>query len=397
MSLKKDGIMYVKACVIANGIPDKNDDVLNKKEIKQIYSNSLKIRCDVNHDFVEREGVDILETTITNSDEFIKDVTIPAGSWMVIIRILDKDIQELILNGELNGVSITAVPDVAEHHSLAGGTMTYKDVKNFDKINPLFISLVGMPCNNLPWEVMNHVQYISKSYVEDENILDDDKIVLSTENFVGILKQLVPTKRKPTQAELTEPVAGNSEDKIEGDVDNMVDTTTPNDNGNDDLQKVLAGIIERLDKLEQASVKPEEKPAEPVEAIEKAEPVQDLEPQFAKLESDLKTYIKDLLDSYVKSGETDASEKAKPKQDEKEKPAESKPTDEEATSEKASTEENGNVSASSEKKPEEEEKPTIKKGVHSQKVEFIQKGNEGTKIKSFAEMTGRDPVTFRKL
>ena len=391
MSLKKDGIMYVKACVIANGIPDSNNDVLNKKEIKQIYSNSLKIRCDVNHDFVEREGVDILETTITNSDESIKDVLIPAGSWMVIIRILDKDIQELILDGELNGVSITAVPDVAENRSLAGGTMTYKDVKNFDRINPLFISLVGMPCNNLPWEVMNHVQYISKSYVEDENISNEDKIVLSTENFVGILKQLVPTKRKPTQAELTEPATvGDSGDKTKGDVDNMVDTTTLNNNGNDDLQKVLANILERLDKLEQGSGNE----VKPVEAIEKAEPVQDLEPQFAKLEADLKTYIKDLLDSYI-SGDKDGSNK--PESEGEAKQAGAQAQGEETTSAKSPAKEGGDVPAGSDKKPEDEEKSAIKKGVHSQKVEFIKKGEDGFKIQSFAEMTGRDPVTFRKL
>ena len=63
MTSKKDS-MYIKACVIANGLQDKQNDIISKKDIKRVFTNSLDVGFDINHDNIRKREYIVLKTIL---------------------------------------------------------------------------------------------------------------------------------------------------------------------------------------------------------------------------------------------------------------------------------------------------------------------------------------------
>lgn len=188
--------LYIKACVIANGLQDQQGDVITKQDIKRIFTNSLDVGFDIDHDNIRQEGVYGLEQYISKSVEMLGNKRVPAGSWMTVIRVDNPNVQEMIRKHEINGVSITAYPEkgtiVKRSHPKV---VLYKDVQEKDKIHPKEISLVKKPSNLLPLEVMEYTDYISKSIKENTymNETENEQISKSTtDKILDILQQLLP-------------------------------------------------------------------------------------------------------------------------------------------------------------------------------------------------------------
>lgn len=200
--------LYIKACVIANGLQDQQGDVITKKDIKRIFTNSLDVGFDIDHDNIRQDGVYGLEQYISKSDEMLGNNRIPAGSWMTVIRVDNPNIQEMIKKHEINGVSITAYPEkgavIKRSHPKV---VLYKDVQEKDRIHPKEISLVKKPSNLLPLEVMEYTDYISKSIKENTymNETENEKISKSTtDRILDILQQLLP---QHVQKEEVDPIS----------------------------------------------------------------------------------------------------------------------------------------------------------------------------------------------
>lgn len=172
MTGNKDS-MYVKACVVANGVRDLQGDVITKKDIKKIFTNSIDVGFDIGHDNIRQTGIYSLENYISKEEEQLGDNIVPSGSWMTVLRIDNDEIQEKIKKHEINGVSITAYPEhdaeITKHGN--GRPLLYKDIVAKDQLHPREISLVGRPANNLPLDVMDYNTYLSKSVnFEDETM-----------------------------------------------------------------------------------------------------------------------------------------------------------------------------------------------------------------------------------
>ena len=221
MTKQKDSL-YVKACVIANGIQDQQGDVITKKDIKQIFTNSLDVGFDINHDNIRQDGIYSLEQYISKSDEQLGDHIVPAGSWMTVLRVDNPDVQSMIKKHELRGVSITAYPEKGSVIKRSNPkVILYKDIQEKDRIHPKEISLVERPSNMLPLEIMEYDDYISKSVKENNymtNETEDEKIMKqSTINkLVDILQQvLTPSVQKGDEAPVEATINAEPEETTE--------------------------------------------------------------------------------------------------------------------------------------------------------------------------------------
>ena len=333
--LCKQKALYVKCCIIANGITDSQGDTLYAEDIKKIFTSfNNQDNFEVYHNDIPIQEVSLLENYISTADETIGTAVVPSGSWNAVIRVDNPEIQEALLTGEFKGVSLNnriAEPCKAN----LTGQVRYQDIADAECIIPLLISFVEAGANGYGLHVMDYNAYIKKS--KDIVIKKNGAKIMDFKEFIDGLKSLIK------QAEDTpeeEPAVEKEDDETKKEDEEPV------------VEKAEEETTEEEATDEEAEIKKEDKAEEEVADEEEEAEIEkedsDLEARVAKLEEQIAELLKE---------DTDA-----------ENPD---PTVE----------------------PEDEDTPKITK---SEKVVITNESEHVTQT-NYYEMTGRDPVTGKKL
>ena len=340
--LCKQKALYVKCCIIQNGVPDFHDDVLNSEDIKKIFTTfNNQSSFEIYHNEIPITEVSLLDNYISTSDEVIAETTVPAGSWNAVIRVDNPTIKEHLLNNDFGGVSLNNRVQTSCSTGLAGD-ITYADLRDAECVIPVYISFVEAPANNVGLHIMDYNVYIRKSKQiggkENMSLLEDLKALVSKAEA-----QVETTEAEPVEVEKSETVEDAEVVEIEKE----------------------APAEEEEEKQEEAEAETEEKKEEEeAEEIEKAETEEEataeeetvvelgVEDEIALLKEEIAN-IKAQLEALI----------------------EVNPIDEEVTSADVNSDE-----------------PIITK---SAKIEVVEK--QSANVKNFYEMTNRDPLTGKKI
>lgn len=356
--LNKQNALYVKACVIVNGVQDLNGDTLGSMDIKRIFSSyNNQDSFELHHNNIPIDEVSLLENYISTNEEVIAGTTIPKGSWNAVIRVDNPEIQQMLKNGDFGGVSLfnRVKPRCAMGLK---GEINYSDLKSAECVIPLFISFVKEPANDVGLEILNYDVYIKKSK-DGANKMDLLKEIkaLVTKAESEVETPTIVKEAEPTEQVEEEPTIVK-EEKTEQEEPTIVkesEATEP--------VKEEPTIVKEAEAEEEAEVQEEDKEEEVIqkeadteEAEATAEEVEDDTPQ-----EDLKAEIEALKAEIDKINEALAEIK------------EAKEAVDEEISE------------------EDEEKPVITK---SAKITVT---TEESKTSNFYEMTGRDPITGKRI
>ena len=161
--LCKQKALYVKGCIIANGVTDTQGDTLYTEDIKKIFTSfNNQDNFEIHHNDLPIQEVSLLENYISSADETIGNQVIPRGSWNCVIRVDNPDIQEGLLTGEFGGLSLNnrIAPKCKGDLS---GTVRYQDIADAECVIPLLISFVKAGANGYGLHVMDYDAYIKKS------------------------------------------------------------------------------------------------------------------------------------------------------------------------------------------------------------------------------------------
>lgn len=273
----KSEALYVKGCVIANGIEDSQGDVLDSESIKKIFTSyNNESKFEVMHMGERISGVTLLENYINKSPELIGDKEAPIGSWLITMRVDNPDIRESILNHEFEGVSLSS--EVKKSCKLKLPPITsYSSLKDMECLNPVYISLVGKldsdegPANGFPIVVQDYTTYIKKSKNYGGK-------TLKFEEFLKSLKQLLSQVEESEEASEETPEEKPEEEEkpeIKKDSDGeSEEEDKPEDEEKSDEDARLKALEEKVDALEKIveELKPKEEDNEEESEEEEAKP-----------------------------------------------------------------------------------------------------------------------------
>ena len=185
--LCKQKALYVKCCIIANGVMDSQGDTLYAEDIKKIFTSfNNQDNFEIYHEELPVQEVSLLENYISIADETIGTAVVPSGSWNAVIRVDNPNIKEKLLTGEFKGVSLNNRLAEACKANLHG-TIRYQDIADAECVIPLFISFVKRGANGYGLHVMDYDVYIRKS--EDVEVNKGAKRMAF--DLLGGLKKLV--------------------------------------------------------------------------------------------------------------------------------------------------------------------------------------------------------------
>lgn len=203
--LCKQKALYIKCCIIANGVMDSQGDTLYTEDIRKIFTSfNNQDNFEIYHNDLPIEEVSLLENYISTADEMIGTDTVPKGSWMAVIRVDNPDIQNSLLNNEFKGVSLNNRLKESCKANLHG-QIRYKDVADAECVIPLRISFVQAGANGYGLHVMDYEAYIHKSKKKDNGGNKNMSF-----NLLKGLKDLVQQAEADSE---TEPVIQKSADE----------------------------------------------------------------------------------------------------------------------------------------------------------------------------------------
>ena len=342
--LCKTKALYVKACVIANGITDTQGDTLYKDDIKKIFSTfNNQNNFEIHHNDLPIQEVSLLENYISTADETIGTSIVPSGSWNVVIRVDNPTIQEGLLTGEFGGISLNnrIAPKCSEGLS---GQVRYQDIPDAECVIPLLISFVEKGANGYGLHVMDYDAYIKKS----DSYKEGAKTMAF--NLLEGLKSLLE-KAEASEKEDAVILKEDNIDQEEVESDSIEEDASTIEADSETTNTVEEPVVQKADTTEEEE---ETTPAEEEvveETEEKAEIEKADEPSIADLEARI-AKLEELITQLL--------------------------PDEEETME--------------EEEVVEEDTPKITK---SEKV--IVENNTTQENTNFYEMTGRDPLTGIKI
>ena len=226
--------LYVTGVVIANGVPDSDGDILNKKQIKQIFTKYTVQQTDIQHSYIRNEGVDVLENWITDTPTNIGGKSVPAGSWLCTTKVTNEDLCNLLLNNEVNGYSLGSAPKSAIVPLINKG-LTYSEVADIEDVQPLFISFVNKGANGYTFEVMDYDCFINKNDKSELNKMTEQKVEVPIEDekvsigglqkikeIFGINKSDDTAVAEPTTPEVTAPTVDFDKDALISEVEDKI-------------------------------------------------------------------------------------------------------------------------------------------------------------------------------
>lgn len=204
--LCKQKALYIKACVIANGITDSQGDTLQTTDIKKIFTSfNNQDNFELNHNNIPINEVSLIENYINATDEKIGNLIVPRGSWLVVIRVDNPEIKKLILNNEIQGISLYNYVGEKCKANL-NGTVRYQDIIDKECVIPVFISFVEQGANGYPLHVMDYETYIQKS--KKVKFMDFKEFI---DGLKGLIKQAEEVE--PANDKEEEPVTDEKETK----------------------------------------------------------------------------------------------------------------------------------------------------------------------------------------
>ena len=179
----KHKALYVKACIIQNGVEDFQGDVLDSTDIKKIFTSyNNQDRFEVYHNDIPIEAVTLLENYISQTDELIAGTLVPKGSWNAVIRVDNPSIKEKLVNGDFGGVSLNNRVQTACSTGLTG-QIRYSDLRDAECVIPVYISFVEEGANGVGLHIMDYDVYIHKSKNDEGDkklsLLEDLKALIS--------------------------------------------------------------------------------------------------------------------------------------------------------------------------------------------------------------------------
>lgn len=354
--LCKQRALYVKGCVIANGVMDSQGDTLHAEDIKKIFTSfNNQDNFEISHEEIPLKEVSLLENYISTADETIGTAVVPSGSWNCVIRVDNPEIQEKLLTGELGGLSLNNRIAPRCKGNLTG-VIRYKDVADAECVIPLLISFVERGANGYGLHVYDYDAYIMKS--KDVELEENGGKKMDFKEFWKSLKSLIDEVEAPEEeAPAIEKEEETEEEEVEVTAEEVVEETaepveeTETEEEEPAVQKEDETAEEEASE-EEPVIEKEDEATEDEEITEEAETESDLEARVAKLE------------------EIVAKLTAEPEESEEEEESETPdPTVE----------------------PEDEDTPKITK---SEKV-IIE--SQPVEQKNYFQMSGRDPLTGKKL
>ena len=202
--LCKQKALYIKACVIANGITDSQGDTLQTTDIKKIFTSfNNQDNFELNHNNIPINEVSLIENYINATDEKIGNLIVPKGSWLVVIRVDNPEIKKLILQNEIQGISLYNYVGEKCKANL-NGTVRYQDIIDKECVIPVFISFVEQGANGYPLHVMDYETYIQKS--KKVKFMDFKEFI---DGLKGLIKQAEEVE--PANDKKEEPVTDEKE------------------------------------------------------------------------------------------------------------------------------------------------------------------------------------------
>lgn len=360
--LCKQRALYVKGCVIPNGIPDSQGDTLYAEDIKKIFTSfNNQDNFEILHNDLPLQEVSLLENYISTANETLGTQIVPSGSWNVVIRVDNPEIQADLLNGELGGLSLSN-RIAAKCQGNLKGTIRYKDVSDAECVIPKWISFVERGANGYGLHVYDYDAYILKSKdVEFEE--ENGGHIMDFKEFLNGLKSLI--KEAEDSPEEEAPAIEKEDEETEEEVEAEVETTE--EEVETEAEKEDEPTVEKTD---DETVEEDEESEDEEAVIEKEEDGSADESEDTETEDEEATTAENDLEARVAKLEEIIAELTA-----KEEPAE----------EVAET-------PDPEEEPEDEDTPKITK---SEKV-IIEEHNAPQQTNYF-EMTGRDPLTGKKL
>lgn len=203
--LCKQKALYVKTCVIQNGVADFNNDILDSTDIKKIFTSfNNQDSFEIFHNEIPVSEVNLLENYISTDDEVIAGTTVPKGSWIVVIRVDNPKIKEQLLNNEFGGVSLNNRVETRCSTGLEGH-ITYSELKDAECVIPIYISFVDNPANLVGLHIMDYNVYIQKSKNSEEKEM----------SLLEKLKALIEAEEKEDSAEIEKSAETTQKDDSE--------------------------------------------------------------------------------------------------------------------------------------------------------------------------------------
>ena len=252
--LCKQKALYVKCCIIANGVTDSQGDTLYAEDIKRIFTSfNNQDNFEVYHNELPISEVSLLENYISNADETIGTAVVPRGSWNAVIRVDNPDIKERLLTGEFKGVSLNN--RIAEKcRGNLTGNVRYQDVGNAECFIPLFISFVEAGANGYGLHVMDYDAYIKKS--KDVKVNENGGHKMDFKQFLNGLKSLIKEAEDTPEEEVP---AVEKEDKTKE--DEPVETPTEEVPVEEETEEEKEEDEPAVKKEEEPTAEEEEEPA----------------------------------------------------------------------------------------------------------------------------------------
>lgn len=275
--MTEEDTIYVKCCVLANSLKDTEDDLLLREDIKKIFTNTKNINYDIEHGNKYLDGVREHERYINQNDEYIQDVLIPAGSWLQVLAITNKTLQEQLINQEINGVSLrTELGENVVLYDTTSGRIPYNNIKNKESMQPSSISFTSHPANKLPMEVMNYREYTAKTQAKTNRKNDNMTDINNEQSEVSFWRKLFTTKSAAAPVPQPSDIFGSGANADEF-MQSMIEANKAIPRQNELLEKLLesqtksneaiaklGGDFEKLqlDISEMQMQKPQQKPNE---------------------------------------------------------------------------------------------------------------------------------------
>lgn len=187
MEINKQDAIFLSGVVIPCGVQDLYGDVLTKVDINKLRTsfldNSKKI--DLNHNFLNPIGVELVENYSTKSVETRGGKEVPIGSWAATLMVWNEDIKQLVFEKKLNGLSLASKPNdyrVLADYINKQVAPNYRDFDDKDQLTPLMISIVEEAGNGYEFDVYTYDAYIRREKpLEEDNQLSDEKLDAMTQ------------------------------------------------------------------------------------------------------------------------------------------------------------------------------------------------------------------------
>ena len=256
--------LYIRCCVVPANINDSDGDILTSDEIKVLYkAYNNRDNFELYHNKVLLNDIVLFENYLTKAPEKIGLQNIPIGSWVATVKSDNELLNNLILNNEITGVSLTNIikdtcPLQPNNKYLEPNYYDYKDLKDITCIQPLSISFVEEPANMIGLHVYDEQNYVIKEKkVQKMSLLEDLKKLLSsyekeedatTSEEVEVVEEAVEEVEAIEEEATQEPAEEATEEaeSIEKEEENP-------DEGASDIQAQLDDIYKRLEALEKPS------------------------------------------------------------------------------------------------------------------------------------------------